>query len=571
MPKTIKNEIQTKITADDRFSRNVKKMSRGMQRFNRIAGRMKKALRAAGRAAIFLGRKAGQIAKVGLFAISGAATAVFLSVTKLAQGMDELAKSTRAVDFDIEKFQEFKFVAEQSGVSGEKFSTMVKKFSATVGEFKGGFGTMFTALKSLDPQLAKQLKGSKGTADAFELYLEAIRRAPNATKKAALASAAFGKRMGIDMINMANLSAEAVDKLRAQMRDNGVVTAEQAAKAERYNDMMNRLKLTLKGVAVEGLTPLMPLMTDGINRMRKWVVENRGLIKQKIETVFKNMLKYGKMAFDFLRQNVPPLISKLKKIGKDGFSWVKENKKEIDEFFAIIKAAGKMLINVTGFVWKNKEAVLALILAYKALGVSIGLLNWSGMASNAGTAIGGITGKVKGLAGIVGKGGLLASSLAAGVAIGTTLFNEWESSLDRILTKAQNVSATMGLKVNKMSDVELARAAVTEQKKVMEADSLWTGMRAVFTGRWGEVQETKSTAKQAQIDIVKEQLRRVTPQGKIDIDEEQPGRVTPQAQSTRTETVEKQVTEIVIRDETGKAEVTKGKATMGLPLVRTGA
>ena len=95
-------------------------------------------------------------------------------------------------------------------------------------------------------------------------------------KKASLATAAFG-RAGMDMINMANLGADEIDRLRGEMRENGVVTADQAAKAEKYNDMMNRLKLTVTGFVVEALTPLMPMLTEAANAVREWMVANKGI------------------------------------------------------------------------------------------------------------------------------------------------------------------------------------------------------------------------------------------------------------------------------------------------------
>jgi hypothetical protein len=487
-------------------------MSRGMQRLNRMAGRVKRGLRAAGRAAMFVGRQAARVARVGLFAMAGAATAVLVGVTKLAGGMDELAKTTRAVDFDIEKFQEFKFVAEQTGVSGEKFGSIVKKFSATVGEFKGGYGTMFTALKRINPQLAKQLKQTSSTSEAFELYLSAIQKAPNALQKSALASAAFGKRMGIDMINMANLSTEELDKLRKQMRANGVVTAEQAAKAEAFNDATNRLKLTAKGLAVDALTPLMPLLEKGADKIRDWIIENRGLISQKVHMVFSRIMEFGKKAFTWLKNNVPPLIDQLVRIGKDGFAWIRDNKKDLQDFGRLILDVGKTVVKVAGFVVKNKESVLALIIAYKTLGVSMAAMNWAGMvtgAGNAGQAVTGLQGKVKGLSGMLGKGGLLVTSFAAGWAVGSAIFKQWDSAMDNLLTKTTNVASQIGLNVHKMERTQLDTELSKLEKEREDKLGFWTGARAFFTGRMDEYKEAIATNNQAQADIMNEQTRRI--------------------------------------------------------------
>ena len=616
MPRTIRNKIETKFTANDRMSRSLGVMSRGMQRLNRMAGRVKRGLLAAGRAAMFLGRQAARVAKIGLFAMAGAATAVLVGVTKLAGGMDELAKTTRAVDFDIEKFQEFKFVAEQTGVSGDKFGTIIKKFSATVGEFKGGYGTMFTALKRLNPQLAKQLKNTTNTSDAFELYLKAIQETPGALKKSALASAAFGKRMGIDMINMANLSAEELDKLRKQMRANGVVTADQAKKAEDFNDSVNRMKLTAKGLAVDALTPLMPLLEKGADRIRAWIIENKALIAQKIHKVFDRIMEFGKKAFSWLKTNIPPLIDQLVRIGKDGFAWIRDNKKDLKDFGRLILDVGKTLVKVAGFVIKNKEAVIAAVVAYKALGLSMTAMNWSSMvagAGSAGQAVTGLQGKVGKLAGALGKGGMLFGAFAGGWAAGSAIFNQWDTAMDNLLTRAQNVSARIGTMVAKMENKELDIALKQEQQKQRKQDSLWTGVRALLTLRLDEREEARAASRQAQIDILKEKKRRLIsgaskeqlpdrlkgaragiggaaersampplPAGTLDnemdftrgplskyLNARQAQATTsdvqaaPQATVSRTETVKKEVVEIRIRDDKNRTDVTRSGDTVG--------
>lgn len=590
MPKTIKNAVETEFRGKDRMTRSLGVMSRGMQRLNRMAGRVKRGLFAAGRAAVFLGRAAGRVAVAGLVGIAGAATALFYSVTKLAGGMDELAKTTRALDFDIEKFQEFRFAAEQSGVAGDKFNKSVTKFSKTVGELKGGYGSMFTALKKTNPQLLRQLKNTTNTSDAFELYLKSIRETPGAMKKAALATAAFG-RDGVAMVNLANNSAEELENLRAQMRQNGVVTAEQAAKAEAFNDSMNRLKLTAKGLAVDALSPLMPLLERGADSLRAWIIENRGLIKQKIETVFKNMVKFGKQAFNFLKTNIPPLIDKLKKIGKDGFAWIKENEPQIREFIDTLKSFGKMLVKLVGFAIKHKNAILALGAAYVALRISLAAMNFASFMQGAGAAgasAAGLSGKVKGLAGMVGKGGLLVAAFAAGWAVGSVIFDKWNNAASNLALNAENMAARVSMSFRKMSDDQLKTTDRTLAAQEQKLTSTFESVKAFVTGNYQEHQSAIRAVKDARIKGLTEQFGRLSRGNELVKEREKLGFMAgrqsggvgdqpalnpvdmPQAQVSRSETVTREVTEVVIRDETGRAEVTKGKSTAGLTLAHTG-
>lgn len=239
----------------------------------------------------------------GFASATVAATGLFMAINRTAEHMDALAKKTRAINFPIEEFQEWRFVAEQSGVSSDLFDRSLAKFTKTVGELKGGYGALHSALKKTNPSLARQLKATDDVSQAFDLYLTAIRETPSAMDKAALATAAFG-RAGVDMINIANNSAEEISKLRAQMRENGVVTAEQAAKAEAYNDMMNRVKKTIAAFMFDVLTPLMPILTDVMDTSRKWAVANREIVSTK----FKSGLKW-------VIDNFDTIVSYGKKIG----------------------------------------------------------------------------------------------------------------------------------------------------------------------------------------------------------------------------------------------------------------
>jgi hypothetical protein len=297
MPRSADFEAKTTFKTVDKSTRVVGKIQSKIMRFtSKVAMGMRKVNRAVSKVTGAVTRGL----KYGFATATVAATGLFFAINRTAESMDALAKKTRAINFPIEEFQEWRFVAEQSGVSQGIFDKSLTKFTKTVGELKGGYGAMFTALKKTNRPLLRQLKTTDNVADAFDLYLKAIHETPNAMDKAALATAAFG-RSGVDMINVANNSAKEIEKLRYQMRENGIVTAEQAAKAEAYNDMMNRVKYTVSGFMVDVLSPLMPLMTEGVNIARKWAVANRDIISSKLKSGlswlvdnFDKIIDYGK-------------------------------------------------------------------------------------------------------------------------------------------------------------------------------------------------------------------------------------------------------------------------------------
>jgi len=228
-----------------------------------------------------MGRGLGKIARVGGTAAGVLAGAVVVALNRTADATDALANQSRRLQFPIEDLQEWKFVAEQSGVSQELLDKSLGAFTKRLGEAKAGTGPLVTGLKKINPALLKQLNQTTSVSEAFELYIRAMRTSKSATEKAALANAAFS-RAGLELVNISDNSAAAIKALRTEQRENGLVTQEQAENAEAYNDAMNSLKKSIGGLIQGVLLPLTPAITKTLRSWRDWIVANRELIQTKI-------------------------------------------------------------------------------------------------------------------------------------------------------------------------------------------------------------------------------------------------------------------------------------------------
>lgn len=539
--------VSITIGGKDKLSKNINKGTRSLGKMKLMARATGRSLKRLGAGMLRVGRAAGRMAKTGFLAASVAATAFVLGVNKVADGMDELAKKTRAINFPIEEFQEWRFAFQQAGVDGDKFTTSMGKFTKNLGEAQGGYGALTTALKKTNPELLKQLKVTDDTSQAFEMYIKAIREAPTATKKAALASAAFG-RAGLDMINGANLSAEAIANLRKEMRENGVVTAKQAAKAEEYNDMQNRLKLTLQSLAVDALAPLMPKMTKLMDSFRGWINVNRELIQQKVSQVFDAISEGAKKAVN----------------------WISENKEELKEFGRGVMRFGETLLTITKWAIKNRTAVLGIVAAIGAIKVTAGIVNLisslksivalGGAAKGAGAATGGGAAAAGGglLAGIGtaiagAAGGFFGARFVAqktGVFDKETKFGKGQTSANE--KYFSQLQAKINSKNISKEDMAIARGNLQtmSQNKMGIMGSLsnfMAGDRA--SGRSTDEEANRATELLQQLSGMKPAV----------------------SMGQSQENVTKEKVELVIRDESGKAEVTQNTTGNGLTVVQTGA
>lgn len=485
----------------------------------------------------------GSLMKSGALLAAGAATGLFVAINKTASSMDELAKKTRAMDFPIEEFQEWRFVAEQSGVSSEMFDKSIQKLGKNVGDLKNGTGSLLTILKKNDRQLMRQVKAAGSTSEAFELIVGAIKNTEDPMKKASLATAAFG-RAGMDMINMANLGADEIDRLRGEMRENGVVTADQAAKAEKYNDMMNRLKLTVTGFVVEALTPLMPMLTEAANAVREWMVANKGMVRSKIAEYIKK---------------IPYWIEMIVK-------WVPRIAKFVGIFYGIA-AAVKVL---RGAMWLLNKATVSTAISMAEVGTNgTSAIDKTTVATKKAT---GAAGKLQGALALVG-------AAVAGWEIGTIIYEDLVAPLieaqDKLDKLTADVSDTMGRDKSKRGTAQLNKdmAKINELEKNMD-----TGFSGIaknwlpdITGAFGMFENmAKQSIKQEKGDIRSELEQRsigaefsTTGTGPMSIME-------PTSTQSKTEQVVKHQVEMTINDAGGKTKIKSGKTGPGFTLKHTG-
>jgi len=281
--------VEAVFKAVDRITAPVSRMQNRVGKFTRGLTRgLRNANRALNKFTGGLRRGAALAAKFGGAILAAAGVAVVTAINRIADAADKLAKQSRRLQFPIEELQEWKFVSEQSGVSTELLDKSLGAFSKRLGEAANGTGPLVTGLKKLNPQLLKQLNQADSIASAFDIYIKAIRGADSATEKAALANAAFS-RAGLELVNIADNSADAIKKLRLEQRQNGLITQEQAEAAEAYNDATNSLQKSLLGLLQNILLPMLPTITETVRAWREWTIANKDLIKSKVFAFVENL------------------------------------------------------------------------------------------------------------------------------------------------------------------------------------------------------------------------------------------------------------------------------------------
>jgi hypothetical protein len=533
-------QIKTTYTAVDKSTRVIGKIQ---SRITRMTAKASMGMRKLDRA---MGRVRGVVnkgLKIGFAAASGAAIGLFAAVSKTASSMDQLAKKARTIEFPIEEFQEWRFVAEQSGVSTDVFEKSMQKFSRVIGDLKAGRGSLFSTLKKNDKALLKNVKSTKSTAEAFEIMRAAIGRVEDPTKKASLAAATFG-RAGIDMVNMINLSSKEVEKLRGQMRENGIVTEQQAAEAEAYVDTMNRVKRTVGTLLVTVFVPLMPVIKDLAERFRKWGVENRSVISEKF---------------------------------KKGLAWTIKNFSEIVKWLKRIGTAIVVFYSLSAAI---KVASVAMTIFNAACNINLGPLK----ALN--RSIGAIPGQTAAATGAVG--GLQSAfyalgAFAAGWGIGTILYEKlvkpfMEARHQARLLREEHLHTMSGDLEKKNSavlegDLNRVKKIIDQEKRALPSSkrtSAFVGGMAAMYGGSSVVESGDATLRRLEADKAK--ITKVYNRKKYDssapMSDEWSSGIEAESRWMPSVTTHREVVEVRIKDDSGKAEVTKGKHSKTVKMER---
>jgi hypothetical protein len=267
-------EIQSIFTGKDKVTAVLGKMGGAV---NRFAAGVKSGFM---KAIPFVKQLGGHLLEIGkrLAMFGGIAIgALGVMVHKFAEAGEQLYDFSKATGVGVEAIQEWRYVADQTGVTSEELDNSFMKLAKSIGQARVGTGRLAGFLRRSNPELLKQLKTTNSTGDAFELIINKLATMTNAQDKAALSSLAFGDA-GQKFLSMASEGAPAIAKMREEARRMGLITEKNAEDSDRFNDSLATAKMALLGVRNTIAGQLLPVLTPLIKKFTEFVVANRGKI-----------------------------------------------------------------------------------------------------------------------------------------------------------------------------------------------------------------------------------------------------------------------------------------------------
>ena len=305
--------------------------------------------------------KSLSVLKGGLIALGvGIAAFSVKAIQDYASVGDEIDKMSKRTGFSAEAISKLRFASEQSGASIETVEKGVKRMASVLLDAEDGLAETTRALDHLNLNVT-DFTGLNPEQQFFK-FADALAKVEDDSKRAALAQDIFG-RAGTELLPLFREGEEGLAALTAQAEKLGIVYSQEAAEdAAAFKDAQNALSKALQGFLSKGIAPLLPKLTELINK----VVENEELLRamgsaalyvaqgiidfiEEVEAAVKGIQEFIENIKDFVKE-VDKALDKIPNIFSDSFE---------NAYLGSIPwiAKGKLLRHIQTLPFSVKEAL----------------------------------------------------------------------------------------------------------------------------------------------------------------------------------------------------------------------
>jgi hypothetical protein len=238
----------------------------------------------------------GSVAKIGAIGAAAGAS-VFALAQRAANAGDEIANTSQKFGIATGALQELMFAARGEADALQNSMAILSRNIESAGEAGSPTAKTFSKLGVA----TRDLGGNIIPTDQILMKLsDSFQQMPDGAAKTAAAMEIFGKQ-GAKLIPFLNQGSSAIGKLREEAVALGVVLSEDdIAAAEGFNDAIDDLMNTLKGLGNFVGAKLFPLITGLASRFKEMVKVNRQVIATRLERFFQFLATTAEKAFSIL-------------------------------------------------------------------------------------------------------------------------------------------------------------------------------------------------------------------------------------------------------------------------------
>lgn len=199
-----------------------------------------------------------RMAKLTAAALLGLGAAISAVVVKQTALGAKIADTSQKLGVSTGFLQEFRYAAQQVGVTVEAADKGLQRFTRSISESAIGMGAAKDDLNRLGVQLTSTNGRMRATEDILNDVAEGLKNTESETDQLRIAIRLFGQE-GAGMINMLKGGAQGLNEFRAAAQRAGVVVSDSAIKnMKAFDDSMTDVKLAVSALAAEFVGSLAP-------------------------------------------------------------------------------------------------------------------------------------------------------------------------------------------------------------------------------------------------------------------------------------------------------------------------
>lgn len=283
------------ISAVDKFSQPIKKLSAGLAK--------------AGSMAAGLGKSLGKVA-VGITATVGA---ISLVVAKYVGMLDAIGKTSEKLGVDPVFLQKLRFAAEQTGVKVSALDMGLQRFIRRTAEAARGTGEAKQALEDLNISLFNSDGTLRDVESVFFDVADAIANTRDSSEQIRLAFKFFDSE-GVALVTTLRDGSAGLKEFGKEAENLGLLISNVTVdRAEKFADSINRVKKQINAIVAGILGAFLPALDALSGRLTETLRTNRdvegtfdqlgNVIKEKLVEAFATLIEtigsVGQSIIDF--------------------------------------------------------------------------------------------------------------------------------------------------------------------------------------------------------------------------------------------------------------------------------
>lgn len=204
--------------------------------------------------------------------VAGAALAagnqIFDSINRAVTKTAELGDLAQSIGINVERLQELRYAAEQSGASAELLDDGIRKLNQRLGDVAtDGTGAAAGAFERLQIAALNTDGTIRNAGDVFDEFVRKLESVGSEAEKAALASDLFGKQAGPRLVQLLSEGEAGIASLSKEARAFGLVMGEDLVKQtqaleDEWNRFTQQVDTAYKTVILRTVNGLRGLFSD---------------------------------------------------------------------------------------------------------------------------------------------------------------------------------------------------------------------------------------------------------------------------------------------------------------------